>query len=379
MPSGRDGGGGARLKDVGFHIIPALSLFLSTSMLAIFIPLGVLLAAGLVAISSVSIHLFWLQVLWIALGVGLVIFFSFVDWRFTTNYRWFIGGLYILAILLLAFVLVKGPDIRHIRSWIVVGPFTFQPVELAKIALVLALAAFFSRGHLSVARWKNIFASFALFALPAALTVLEPELGSALVLFAVWFGLLFLSGLPPRRVAAALIIFLLAGIFAWSFVLKDYHRARIAGFFEPHRDTLGINYSAAQSKIAIGSAGFWGKGYGQGTQTQLGFLTEPANDFAFSAFVEEWGLAGGLAVIVAFLALVAAILRIGVFADNNFGKFVCLGAAIIFGAQFFMNAGSAAGIIPVIGISFPFLSYGGSNILSSFFMISLVYAISRQQ
>ncbi|MBU6500297.1 MAG: FtsW/RodA/SpoVE family cell cycle protein [Patescibacteria group bacterium] len=348
-------------------------------MLTLFIPLGIILAASLVTISSISIHLFWLQILWIVIGVGLIAFFYFVDWHFILNYRWLIGGLYVLSVLLLLFVYLRGPIIRNIRSWIVIGQFTFQPVELAKIALVLVLAGFFSRRHLSVARWKNIFVSFIFFAVPAVLAAIEPELGSVLVFFGIWFGFLLLSGLPPRRVAVALLIFIIGGIFVWFFVFKDYHRERIMGFIEPQRDALGINYSSAQSKIAIGSGGLWGKGYGQGTQTQLGFLTEPASDFIFSALIEEWGAAGGLLVIVAFSVLIVGILRIGAFADNNFEKFLCLGTVVIFGSQFFLNAGSATGIMPVIGIPFPFLSYGGSNILANFFLLSIVNAISKKQ
>jgi rod shape determining protein RodA len=348
-------------------------------MLSLFLPAGIIIAAGLLSLSAISTHFFLLQLLWVGLGVGIVLFFVFFDWHFILNYRWLIGGLYALSILLLAFVYFRGPAIRNIRSWLVLGPFNFQPVELAKISLILIYAAYFSRRHLSIARWRHILTSFILFAIPAALTALEPELGSVLVLFGVWFGFLLLSGLPPRRALAALLVFILAGVLVWGYVLKDYHRQRIVGFFYPTHDSLGINYSGAQSKIAIGSAGFWGRGYGQGTQTQLGFLTEPASDFIFAAFIEEWGVFGGIVLIGTFLFLIFQILKIGARALINFEKFVCLGVVIIFSAQFLLNSGSATGLLPVIGIPFPFLSYGGSNMLANFFLLSIVDAIRRKK
>lgn len=348
-------------------------------MFGLLLPVGVLIAAGLVTISSVSTHLFLLQSLWVAIGIGVIALFYFVDWRLILSYRWLIGGLYLLAIGLLLLAQFTGPVIRGARSWIVWGPLNFQPVEFAKVALILIYASYFSKRHLSVARWKNIFISFFLFAIPAGLIVLQPDLGSALLLFGIWFGFLLLSGLPPRRVLVAFLIFVTAGFLIWSYALQGYQRERIIGVFYPERNLLGINYSVTQSKIAIGSAGLWGKGYGQGSQTQLGFLTEPASDFVLAAFIEEWGVAGGLVVIVAFLVLIFHVLRIGALADRNFAKFVCLGVAIIFGLQFVLNAGSEAGLTPVIGVTFPFVSYGGSSILANFFLLSIVNAIARKR
>jgi rod shape determining protein RodA len=347
-------------------------------MLSLFLPVGILLAAGLITLSALSTHLFFLQLVWIALGICVVLFFVFFDWHFILNYRWLIGGLYVLSILLLILVYFKGPVVRNVRSWFVLGPFAFQPIELAKISLILLYASYFSRRHLGVARWRYILTSFVLFAIPAVLAAIEPELGSVLVLFGIWFGFLLLSGLPPRRVLVAFLVFAVIGILAWNYGLKDYHRQRIIGFFYPARASLWINYSSIQSKIAVGSAGIWGKGYGQGTQTQLGFLTEPASDFILAAFIEEWGIFGALVIVGAFLFLIFRILRMGARAPMNFEKFVCIGVAIVFGAQFVLNSGSATGFLPVVGISFPFLSYGGSDMLASFFLLSIINAIRRK-
>lgn len=347
-------------------------------MLSLFAPLGVLVVSGIVTLFAVSPHSFYLQLIWVLLGAAIVFVFTAIDWRSVFNHRWIIWGFYGLSLLLVVFAYLKGPSIRNTHSWIVLGPFTLQPVEFMKIALIFLYANYFSRRHLAVARWQNIFTSFFFFVVPAAIAVRLPDLGSAVIFFAIWFGFLVLLGLPFRRVAVTLLIFALAGGFLWTSVLKGYHRARILGFLYPQQYSLGINYSSAQARIAIGSAGLFGKGYGQGTQAQLGFLSEPTEDFIFAAIVEEWGVIGGLVVIAAFFFLIYRILRIGEQADENFEKFICLGAAVMLGVQFLLNAGSATGLTPVVGVTFPFVSYGGSSMMVDSFLIAIVNSIRKR-
>src|SRR6266481_3739600 len=335
-------------------------------MLSLFIPIGILIAASFLVLSSVAMHFFYFQFLWVILGMGLVALFTFLDWRTIFSYRWIVWGLYILSVLLLIFVWLKGPAIRNIHGWIVLGPLRFQPVEFAKIALILVYAEFFSRRHVVIAHFKNILVSFAFFVVPAFLTALQPDLGNAVILFGIWFGSLLVSGLPPRRILLAFVIFALGAVLLWSHGLKAYQRERIVGVFYPQSDAQGINYSTIQSKIAIGSGGAFGKGYRQGTQTQLHFLSVPESDFALAVFLEEWGWVPGLILIGAFLFLVFQILKIGIVADKNFEKFVALGTAMVYGFQFLINAGSTIGLLPVVGVPFPFVSYGGSSLLMSF-------------
>ena len=173
-------------------------------------------------------------------------------------------------------------------------------------------------------------------------------------------------------------MFAIAGGFIWTYILKDYHRARIVGFLYPQEHSLGVNYSSAQAKIAIGSSGWFGKGYGQGTQTQLGFLSEPTEDFIFAAIIEEWGMIGAFILVGAFFFLIYQILFIGSLADENFEKYICLGAAMMFGVQFLLNAGSASGLLPVVGVTFPFVSYGGSSMLVDSFLIAVINSIRRR-
>lgn len=347
-------------------------------MLALFIPLGILVMASLVMLSAISLHFFYLQLLWVLIGAVIIAIFMVVDWRSVFNARWIIWGFYIAVLLLMIFTYLKGPTIRNTRSWLVLGPFTLQPVEFMKVALIFLYANYFSRRHLAIARWRNILTSFLFFIVPAAIAVKLPDLGSAVIFFSIWFGFLILSGLPLRRILVAVLIFALAAGFVWVYALKDYHRARIIGFLYPQEHSLGVNYSAAQAKIAIGSAGFFGKGYGQGTQTQLGFLSEPTEDFIFAGIIEEWGIAGGLLILAAFFFLIMQILKIGALADENFEKFICLGAAMMFGVQVLLNAGSATGLTPVVGVTFPFLSYGGSSLLTNCFLIAIVNAIRKR-
>lgn len=348
-------------------------------MLRLFLPTGILVAIGLLAISSAAPTLLSLQATWILLGVGFVLAAYFFDWRLILNYRWFIGGIFALSLVLLLTAYFFGSAVRGVRGWIILGPLNFQPVELTKVALILVYASYFSRRHLGIARWRHILTSFLFFAAPTALVLLQPDMGSALVLFGIWFGFLLLAGLPRRRLVLALVALVGVGVLGWNYFLADYQKTRIAGVFYPEQNILGVNYSAAQSRIAIGSAGFWGKGYGQGTQVQLGFLTEPASDFVFAAFTEEWGIFGAILFLGAFSALILGILRTGAASEHNFERFVCLGAAAVFAIQFMLNAGSALGLSPVIGVTFPFVSYGGSSMAANFLLLSIVNAVGRKR
>lgn len=347
-------------------------------MIGLLAPAFVLLGLGLLAISSISLHLFWLQLAWAAAGAVLVAAFTALDWRAIFTHRLAVWGIYAAAAAFLLTAFFTSPVIRNTKSWIVLGPVRFQPVEFAKIALILVYARYFRRRHLSIGCWPTIAGSAALFAVPAGLTLLLPDLGSAFILFGVWFGFLLVSGLPRSKLLLALLVFAIAGFAAWNVALEDYQRARIRGVFYPGENALTVNYSVIQSKIAIGSAGFWGKGYGQGSQTQLGFLTEPANDFVLAALIEEWGLAAGLLAVGAFLALVRNIIKAGIRARGNVEKFIALGTAMVFGLHFLINAGSTIGLFPVVGVPFPFLSYGGSNLLTNFFLLAIMNSIARR-
>ncbi|MDD5431194.1 MAG: FtsW/RodA/SpoVE family cell cycle protein [Candidatus Pacebacteria bacterium] len=333
-----------------------------------------LVAASLISLSG-SGQYFYRQFISCVIAFAIIIVFSQIDWRSFLNYSWIIQGLYYLSVVLLVFTYFAAPTIRGIKGWIVLGPLQFQASEFSKIALIIMLSAFWAKAHVGVAHKRNIFLSLIYFAVPAFLVMIQPDLGSVIILFAIWFSYLLISGIKWKHLLAAFVIFIFVGIFLWTSFLKDYQRERIIDFFNPGRDPLGVSYNVIQSKIAIGSAGFFGKGFGQGTQLRLGFLPEPRTDFILAAFIEEWGLLGGLLAVGAFLIILLRIIKIGLVGENNFFRLFCLGAVIMFLAHFILNAGSNLGIFPVVGVPFPFFSYGGSNLLTSAFIIGIIQSI----
>ena len=334
-----------------------------------------LTTTGLLSLASAKPELFWKQLLFF--GIGLICVFLTVqfDWRPFINYKTVILGIYLFIIFLVFITYFFAPTVRGVKGWLPIGPFQFQASEFAKIVLIVLFANFFKKRHISIARVSNLLISFVYFAAPAFLVLIQPDLGSVLILFSIWFGFLLVSGIKWRHLAIALIIFSLAGISMWFYGLHDYQKNRILGVFLPERDPLGANYNVIQAKIAIGSGGFFGKGFGQGTQTQLGFLPEAGTDFIFAAIVEEFGFLVGLLIIFAFLVLAFRIIDIGLAADNNFSRFICLGAVIFWGVQFMLNIGSNLGLTPVIGVTFPFLSYGGSSLLTNLILIGMIQSI----
>jgi len=334
-----------------------------------------LVGAGMISLFSANPALFYKQLLWLAIGLILLFSIIFFDWRPYINYRGVIFGFYIFSIFLLLITYFLAPPIRGTRGWLPLGFFNFQTSELAKLILIIFLAHFFSRRHTGIGRVSTLIISFIYFLIPALLVALQPDFGSALILFCLWLGFLLVSGIKYRHLIFALIIFSLLAVIFWQTILKDYQKERILGFIFPNRDPLGINYNVIQSKIAIGSAGFFGKGFKQGSQVHLGFLPEAQTDFIFAAFIEEWGILIGLFLVLVFLFLILRIIKIGLNADNNFNRFICLGTVILLTVQFIFNVGSNLGLTPVIGVVFPFLSYGGSNLLTSLILLGMIQSI----
>lgn len=335
-------------------------------------------AAGLVSLLSSARVFFWRQLLWYGLAIATVVFGSRLDWRWLINQNWFRYGLYSLSVFILIISNLQSRTIRGTKSWLTIGSFQFEPAELAKVALVILLAGFFSRRYLEAWRGKNIIVSLGLTLIPMALVAIHPDLGSALVIASIWLGFLLMSGIHYKRLAIGFFLALLVFGLLWGFYLKPYQKDRLTGFFSQSRDPLGINYNVIQSKIAIGSAGIFGKGFGAGTQTQLNFLPEDQTDFIFAAFVEEWGLLGGLVIVLTFLFLIYRIVLIGLAASTNEAKFISLGTGLIFLTHFVINLGSNLGLLPVAGIPFPFLSYGGSSLLTDAVLISILEHIKLE-
>lgn len=338
-----------------------------------------LIGMSLLALASGNQELLLRQLVWLTVAFLLMIGLPYTNLRAILSYRWVILGIYIGLVSLLLLTYFVAPVIAGTQSWLVIGPVQIQPSEFMKAGLIILFSSFFAVRHISIARISVILTSLIYLLIPLALVLLQPDLGTGLVLMGIWFGYLLISGMPKKFLITAVGIALLVGALGWQFGLADYQKARISAIFNPEVDQLGINYGVSQSKIAIGSAGFFGKGFGQGTQVQLGFLPAAQTDFIFAAFVEEWGLIGGFVIVGTFLFLLYRILYIGNRSINNFTRFIALGTAIMLVIHFIINLGSTLGLLPVIGIGFPFVSYGGSNLLTISALIGILQGTAQKR
>ncbi len=339
----------------------------------------VLMAMGLVTLASSGGEFFWRQLLWLVPALAMILILPSLNLRAISNYPWVIRGFYLLTLALLVLNYLIAPEIGGVRSWIPLGNFQIQPSEFMKAALIIFFSSFFALRHVAIARLGVIFTSLFYFLVPFILVLIQPDLGTALILFGIWFGYLLFSEIRLRHLLIAFLILIVIGITAWHFFLADYQKARIAALFSPETDPLGINYSTIQSKIAIGSGGIIGKGFGQGTQVHLGFLPAAHTDFIFSAFTEEWGLLGGLLLIGTFLYLIRRLIVLGSRVDNNFARLVVLGTVLMLLIHFTINLGSATGLLPVIGVGLPLVSYGGSNLLTVALLLGFIQSIAERK
>ncbi|OHA85133.1 MAG: rod shape-determining protein RodA [Candidatus Yonathbacteria bacterium RIFOXYC1_FULL_52_10] len=337
-----------------------------------------LLGAGLLTMDSFAGEnpFFVRQLIWI--GVSLAAFFavSFLDMRFlkrTGVLVWlFVGA---CAVLLALFVL--GHTAKGATSWFDLGGFSFQPSDPVKLLVILILAKYFSRRHVEIAHFRHIILSGVYALIPFLLVFLQPDFGSAMIIFFIWFGMIMVSGISRKHLlmvfTAGALIF--AGL--WAFVFADYQKARIATFINPLADIRGTGWNAYQSTIAVGSGELLGKGVGYGTQSRLKFLPEYQTDFVFAAFAEEWGFVGVVLLFTLFGIVMWRILANALVGAGNFETLFGLGLAIFLMAHFTINVGMNMGLMPVTGITAPFLSYGGSHLLTEFIGLGILMSFRR--
>jgi len=351
---------------------------------SLIIPIFLLALFSLLTLYSLSIEdasplqLFRKQLFWFVFC--FVVFYliaNFFDYRILINQNFFVIGLYILSLILLIAVLLFGPKIKGITGWITFGNFSFQPVELAKLSLIILLAKYFAIWHIEIWRPQRLIATAIYTGLCAFLAFLQPDMGSAIFFILIWIGMLLISGLKFKHFAILLLIFIILSFVGWQYFLQDYQKDRILTFFNPAHDPLGSGYNVIQAKIAIGSASLLGKGLGQGLITQLHFLPEAKTDFFFAAFVEEWGIVGALILFVIYGWLFFQIYHIGIKSENNFSKLFCFGYLFILILQITINLGANLGFLPVTGLPLPFLSYGGSNLLINFIALGIIQNIKN--
>lgn len=344
--------------------------------------ISALLLAGIGLLSIYSFCLgkgdffvFKKQIIFLAIGLFLMFLISFFDWRAFRENPYFILILYFLCFLALAGLFFFAPEIRGVKSWYKMGPFSFDPIGITTLVLIILLAKFFSMRHIEMYRLSHILLSGLYVLLPVILIFFQPNLGSALILIALWLGILVISGIKLGHFLILVLCGILILILSWSFLLKDYQKERLINFVSPQIEPLGASWSQNQAKIAIGSGGFWGKGIGKGSQTQYGFLPEPHTDFIFAAFAEEFGLMGVGFLFFLFGVLIWQIMKIAISAKSNFPRLFASGFTIVLIAQIFIHIGMNLGILPVIGIPLPLVSYGGSSLIAIFIGIGVLESI----
>lgn len=316
------------------------------------------------------------QIIFITVGLSVMVALSFFNYRYLKNYSFLVLGFYFVSVFLLLLTFYSQ-SVRGVNSWIILGGFTFEPVELTKIVLIVLMAKYFSQRHVHINSFRHVVIVGIYFSLPFAIIFLQPDLGSSIILLTIWLGMLLGAGINKRHLFLIIIVGVLVGYLAWLFALQPYQKTRITAFLDPYNDPRGSGYNIIQSKIAIGSGHLFGNGLGNGSQSNYGFLPEPHNDFAFAALAEQFGFIGISVVMAMALIIISRTLYIGSRTISNFGKLFSVGFAIFIGSHVFISAGVNVGLLPVTGLSFPFLSYGGSHLISLMMGLGILQSIKR--
>jgi rod shape determining protein RodA len=314
------------------------------------------------------------QTIWFLLAILICTIVIKVDYQKWLELAY---PLYGINLALLAFVLVFGEARLGAQRWISVGNLAFQPSEFSKLVIILTLARYLGQKKATFSQ-KELIISFCLVGLPFILIVKQPDLGTALTLIPLLFGILYICGIRLRTLA---FIFLACGLsspFLWQ-MLKDYQKKRIMVFINPNTDPLGAGYTIIQSKIAIGSGKLWGKGWLSGTQNQLNFLPERHTDFIFSVVGEEWGFVGSVLLLALYLLLIWRAFSIAQDTVSFSGQLLVCGIIVMLAFQIVVNIAMTMGFVPVVGLPLPLISYGGSSLFTSLISIALILNIGLRR
>jgi rod shape determining protein RodA len=300
-----------------------------------------------------------------AVGLAAFVTLSAVDYHVLRNLAWLS---YLGSIALLGFVLFEGRILHGAQRWIQVGPWQFQPSEVAKICVILALSRYFSTHRDNLKSARVILGSMLIPLVPVVLVMLQPDFGTATVYVAIWLAVAFAAGVPARYFLALIGAAVVAAPAAWV-MMQDYQRSRIEVFLNPKSDPLNAGYNAIQALISVGAGQFFGRGYLSGSQSQLHFLSVQYADFIFSVLAEELGFVGGTVMLVLFTILVLRGLRAAYASREMFGRLVSCGIVAVIAYQLVVNVGMNEGLLPITGVPLPMVSYGGSSLVT--FMGSL--------
>jgi rod shape determining protein RodA len=316
------------------------------------------------------------QIIWIIIALGVFCGCSFIDFRFLRK-TWVSVGLFVASCAMLSLLFLIGHVSRGAASWFSLGAFSFQPSDLVKLALVIILAKYFSRRHIEITNVRHILVSGSYALIIAILVLIQPALGSAIIIFLIWLGMVLVSGISKKHLFGMALIAVAVFALLWTVGFKEYQRERILNFIHPLTDIHGTGYNAYQSAIAVGSGGLFGKGVGYGTQSRLKFLPEYQTDFIFAAFAEEWGFVGVFIMFCLFGVVIWRLIRIARSGATNFEILFGTGVAILIVVQFVVNVGMNIELLPVTGTTLPFVSYGGTHLLTEFAGLGMMMGMRR--
>ena len=313
------------------------------------------------------------QIYWLIIGTVFLIVGAFLDYSRIERYSY---AFYLTTLALLIYVLFQGKLVSGSQRWIPLGFFNLQPSELVKISLILVLAKWFQRKHEQQGHTiRSLFLPSLFVAVPFGLIYAQPDLGTALMLVLVFFSIAFFVKIRFSSLAILSCCFLSIIPLAWTFLLKPYQKDRVIGFLNPNLDPKGSGYQIIQSKIAVGSGEFFGKGFLKGTQSQLNFIPEKYTDFVFSVFCEEWGFLGAFILLSLYFFLFIRLVMITAQARDSFGMILGYGLTVMFLWHFIINLGMVLGLLPIVGIPLPLFSYGGSSLVITMFSIGILINI----
>ena len=334
---------------------------------------------GLVTMRSFSGEdaFFERQVVWIALAVIVFFVASIPEYQFLRRTP-VVVALYAGTAALLALIYLLGTVVKGAQNRFELGLFAIQPSDPAKLVLIALLSKYFARRHVEIAHIRHILISGAYTLFLCGLIFFQPDLGSAVITASIWLGLVLVAGISWKHLAA---LFITAAIVAgglWQYGLEDYQKQRVLTFLHPLNDIRGAGYNAYQSTVAVGSGEIFGKGIGYGTQSKLRFLPEYETDFIFAAYAEEWGFVGVIILFGLFGIVIMRILGQALHGSDNFDSLFAAGVAVYFLSQFVVHVGMNIGLLPITGTTIPFMSYGGSHLLTEFAALGILMGMRRR-
>lgn len=350
-------------------------VLLTVTILLTLIGLGAVFSTSLNT-ATPSYAIFYRQAIFAAAGFALVIVFARLDYRSFGAAHWVLYG---AALVSLVAVRLFGKTVNGTTGWFEVAGMQLQPVEFVKIIVCLVLAKYFSDHADETGSWKFVLMSGLIVAAPVLLVMIQPDFGSAMLMIAIWFGLLLAVPVPRRRLALLVAAAIVAAVASWFFVFQTYQKERILNFVSPGRDPLKSGYNVTQAITAIGSGQWFGRGLGLGPQSQLSFLPERQTDFIFASIGEELGFVGTATIVAFFSALLWRCYVMSRRSRDNFSVILSLGIGLMFFVQVAINIGMNIGVFPVTGIPLPFISYGGSSLLSSFIAVGILESLASRQ